>query len=37
MLKNTNSEFPFIQLWFTDQTNRSIEIEDSVNITVIIG
>ena len=37
MLKNTNSEFPFIHLWFTDQTNRSIEIEDSVNITVIIG
>ena len=28
MLKTTNSEFPFIQVWFTDQNNRSLEIED---------
>ena len=37
MLKTTNSEFPFIQVWFTDQINRPLEIEDSVNITLIIG
>ena len=37
MLKATNSEFPFIQVWFTDQNNRPLEIEDSVNITLIIG
>ena len=37
MLKTTNSEFPFIQIWFTDQINRPLEIEDSVNITLIIG
>ena len=37
MLKTTNSEFPFIQVWFTDQNNRPLEIEDSVNITRIIG
>ena len=37
MLKTTNSEFPFIQVWFTDQNNRPLEIEDSVNITLIIG
>ena len=37
MLKTTNSEFPFIQVWFTDQNNRPPEIEDSVNITLIIG
>ena len=36
-LKTTNSEFPFIQVWFTDQNNRPLEIEDSVNITLIIG
>ena len=36
-LKTTNSEFPFIQVWFTDQNNRPLEIEDSVNITRIIG
>ena len=37
MLKATNSEFPFTQVWFTDQNNRPLEIEDSVNITLIIG
>ena len=37
MLKTTNSEFPSIQVWFTDQNNRPLEIEDSINITLIIG
>ena len=37
MLKATNLEFPFIQVWFTDQNNRPLEIEDSINITLIIG
>ena len=37
ILKTTNSEFKSIQLWFTDQNNRALEIEDSVNITLIIG
>ena len=37
MLKTTNSEFSYIQIWFTDQNNRALEIEDSVNITLIIG
>ena len=37
MLKTTNPEFPFIEIWFTDQNNRSLEIEDNVNITLIIG
>ena len=37
MLKTTNSEFSFIEIWFTDQNNRPLEIEDSVNITLIIG
>ena len=37
MLKTTNKEFQSIQVWFTDQNNRPIEIEDSVNITLIIG
>ena len=37
MLKIATSEFPFIQVWFTDQNNRPLEIEDSVNITFIIG
>ena len=37
MLKTTNTEFQSIELWFTNQNNRPLEIEDSVNITLIIG
>ena len=37
MLKTTNPEFQSIQVWFTDQNNRPLEIEDRVNITLIIG
>ena len=37
MLKTTNAEFQFIQIWFADQNNRPLEIEDKVNITQIIG
>ena len=36
-LETTNAEFQSIQLWFTDQNNRSLEIEDRINITLIIG
>ena len=36
-LKTTNAEFQSIQLRFTDQNNRPLEIEDSVNITLISG
>ena len=37
MLKTTNAEFQSIQLWFPHQKNRPLEIEDSVDITLIIG
>ena len=37
MLKTTNAEFSFIGIWFTDQNNRSLEIEDNVNIILIVG
>ena len=37
MLKTTNAEFQSIQVWFTDQTNKPLEIKDSVNVTLIIG
>ena len=30
MLKTTNTEFSFIELCFTDQNNRPLEIEDNV-------
>ena len=37
MLKTVNTEFSFIEIWFTDQDNRPLEIEDNVNISLIIG
>ena len=37
MLKTTNAEFQSIQVWLTDQNNRPLEIEHSLNITLIIG
>ena len=37
MLKTTNAKFSFIEVWFTDQNNRPLEIEHNVNITLIIG
>ena len=36
MLKTTNAEFQSIELWFTDKSDRPLEIEDA-NITLIIG
>ena len=32
MLKTVNTEFSFIEIWFTDQDNRPLEIEDNVDI-----
>ena len=37
ILKTVNTEFSFIEIWFTDQDNRPLEIEDTVNILLIIG
>ena len=37
MLKTINTEFSFIEIWFTDQHKRPLEIEDSVNILLIVG
>ena len=37
MSKTVNTEFSFVEIWFTDQDNRPLEIEDSVNISLIVG
>ena len=37
MLSTTNTEFSFIEVWFTDQNSEPLETEDSVNLTLIIG
>ena len=37
VLKATNAEFKSIQVWLTDQNNRPLKIEYSINTTLIIG
>ena len=37
IMKRTNTEFSFIKIWFTDQNNRPLKIEDNVNTTLVIG
>ena len=36
-LKTMNTEFSEIEIWFTDQNNNSLEIEDNVNMSLIIN
>ena len=36
-LKTMNTEFSEIEVWFTDQNNKALEIEDNVNISLIIN
>ena len=36
-LKMMNTEFSEIEVWFTDQNNNALEIEDNVNISLIIN
>ena len=37
MMNTVNTEFYFVEVWFTDQVNKALEIEDNVNLTLIIG
>ena len=36
-LKSFNSEFSYIEIWFTDQNSKPLEIEDKINITLVIN
>ena len=36
-LKKMNTEFSEIEVWFTDQNNNALEIEDNVNISLIMN
>ena len=36
-LKAMNTEFSEIEIWFTDQNNNALEIEDNVNISLVIN
>ena len=35
-MNTVNTEFSFVEVWFTDQTSKVLEIEDNVNFTLII-
>ena len=37
MMNTVNTKFSFVEVWFTDQTSKALEIEDNVNLTLIIG
>ena len=34
--KTFNSEFSYIEVWFTDQNNHPLKIEDRINLTLAI-
>ena len=36
-LKTFNSEFSCIEVWFTDQNSKLLEVEDKINITLVIN
>ena len=37
MMNTVNTEFSFVEVWFTDQISKALEIEDNINLTLIIG
>ena len=36
MMNTVNTEFSSVEIWFTDQVSKALEIEDNVNFTLII-
>ena len=37
MMNTVNTEFSYVEVWFTDQASKILEIEDNINLTFIIG
>ena len=37
MMNTVNTELSSVEVWFTDQSSKPLEIEDNVNLTLIIG
>ena len=35
--KTSDTEFSYIEVWFTDQNSKPLEIEDKMNITLAIN
>ena len=36
-IKTFNSEFSYIQAWFTDQNSKPLEIEDKRNVILVVN
>ena len=36
-LRSFNSKISYIEVWFTDQNSKLLEIEDKINITLVIN
>ena len=37
IMNTVNTEFTYVEVLFTDQSRKALEIEDNVNLTLIIG
>ena len=37
ILKTSNSEFSYIEVLFTDQNSKLLQVEDKINITLVIN
>ena len=37
MMNTVNTEFSYVEVWFTDQVSEALEIEDNVNLALIPG
>ena len=37
IMNTVNTKFSSVEVWFTDQVSKTLEIENDVNLTLIIG
>ena len=37
MMNTINTKFSSVEVWFTDQSSKALEIEDNINLSLIIG
>ena len=37
VMNTLNTKFSSVEVWFTDQVSKALEIEDNVSLTLIIG
>ena len=37
MMNTVNRKFSYVEVWFTNEASKALDIEYSVNVTLIIG